>query len=122
MRKIVTCWYRVNDDEVEFNHISDGFDPSIMTPPAHNPEQKAAWKSQKWEARRGTLLEAVIQEDGMEVLPVSWSGESEWGTLMLRLVKDMENIGTETVALNQARDFLRRVGLLPKPSDNTSNN
>jgi len=51
----ITCWYRVTDRDVQFNHISLGFDPDEVSPIAISKLQQKMWKRLKWEKFGATL-------------------------------------------------------------------
>lgn len=45
-----TAWFRLNHrtDELEFNHLSRGYDPDARIPTAINEEQARIWKGTSW--------------------------------------------------------------------------
>lgn len=57
---IVTCWYRVTEDGLKYNHYSQGFDPDAERPPFMFENQRQAWANAIWCHRRAELIDGVI--------------------------------------------------------------
>jgi hypothetical protein len=60
---IVTCWHRVTDEGLKYNHFSKGFDPDAIAPPYMYESQRIAWRSQTWVPRRAMLVDGKVVED-----------------------------------------------------------
>lgn len=61
---VVTCWYRIIDDNIEFNHVSDGYDEAARTPVPRTDYQRASWSNKLWEGYKATLLNGVVTDEG----------------------------------------------------------
>lgn len=60
---IITCWYKIySNGDIEFNHISNGYDASVITPISVNEFQKNSWKGAKWIGKRATIINGEIIE------------------------------------------------------------
>jgi hypothetical protein len=60
---IVTCWYRVTDDGLKFNHYSQGFDPDAISPPYLHESQRISWQSATWAPRKAELVDGKIENE-----------------------------------------------------------
>lgn len=73
---VITCWYRVIDGEINFNHITDGYDSSQEAPHPVSENQAKAWRGAIWEKREGRLVNGVVIEHALgpePTDPVRWS-------------------------------------------------
>jgi hypothetical protein len=60
MTSVVTAWFRDVGDGLDFNHISDGWDPeNDDTPEPKCPAQVKAWRGGIWLGRRAMLTDDV---------------------------------------------------------------
>lgn len=57
---IVTCWYRVSDEGLKYNHYSQGFDPDAIAPPYLYEAQQISWAGWTWVARKAELVDGRI--------------------------------------------------------------
>lgn len=57
---IVTKWYRDTGDGLEFNHISNGFNPDHETPAWVSEDQRKTWTNQLWAPKQGKLEDGVL--------------------------------------------------------------
>lgn len=62
--KIITIWdiWNFRDRCIEFNHISDGYDPEEPEPIPNSPGQSAAWAGRGWHPRAAMLNDGVVVE------------------------------------------------------------
>ena len=75
--KIITIWDRVNPElmrfgevKVEFNHISDGYDPEALEPTPASEHQRQHWRGQYWQPRLGYLTsDNVVIDSRIEGRP-----------------------------------------------------
>jgi hypothetical protein len=67
--KVYTCWYKRVGDTVKFNHLADGYDPTVNGPLPMFPSQASAWKDQQWIGIRSVLVDGeVILDDDPDLL------------------------------------------------------
>lgn len=64
MRRTVTCWYRLVDDDIEFNHLADGYDEALRAPVPRTEYQRLSWSKQAWEGYKATLVNGVVMDEG----------------------------------------------------------
>jgi len=57
---IVTCWYRLTDDGLKYNHYSQGFDPDATSPPYMFESQRIAWQKVTWQSIIASLVDGRI--------------------------------------------------------------
>ncbi len=59
----ITVWYRDQHDDkgFQFNHISDGFNPSATEPIAVSKEQKTVWKGAFWDKEEAYLQDGCVK-------------------------------------------------------------
>lgn len=62
--RIITCWYRVIDGDIEFNHISDGYDEAILAPVPRTAYQRVSWSNKPWEPYKAALVNGVVTDEG----------------------------------------------------------
>ena len=62
-KRPLTVWYRDQHDGkgFQFNHISDGFNPSATEPVAMSKEQKTAWKGAYWNKEEAYLQGGCVK-------------------------------------------------------------
>lgn len=62
--RIVTCWYRITERDMEFNHVSDGYDPGAFTPTPACEYQRIAWHGARWEGIMARVFNGHVCEYG----------------------------------------------------------
>lgn len=67
-RKIITCWYRVENGGRKYNHFSHGWTNSASPTPI-NKEQAKMWEGVTWERELGYLVDGVVKEFSCKVCP-----------------------------------------------------
>lgn len=63
-----TCWYRVTEEGLKYNHLADGYDAEADEPTPRDERQQAAWANALWESRAAHM-------DGIRVIehqPCLW--------------------------------------------------
>lgn len=68
MRKIITCWYRVENGERKYNHFSYGW-TNRTSPLPINEKQEQEWKGVTWDREYGYLVDGVVKEFSCKVCP-----------------------------------------------------
>lgn len=68
MRKKITCWYRVVNNERQWNHFEYGWTDRTSPFPV-NKEQAKMWKDVMWEKKYGFLVDGVVKEFSCDVCP-----------------------------------------------------
>lgn len=63
METVITVWEKWYDDTWNFNHISDGYDPTLTAPVPMCENQKKSWKPCKWRSRKASLIDNVVIEN-----------------------------------------------------------
>ena len=58
----ITCWYRVTEDGLKYNHYSHGYDPDAMTPPYMFESQRIAWQKASWAPKKAMLEGGKVLE------------------------------------------------------------
>jgi hypothetical protein len=68
--KVITIWdiWNFRDRIVEFNHISDGYDPTAKEPTPIDEHQRDAWAGRNWHPRKAFLIDGVVVEESAEAL------------------------------------------------------
>lgn len=77
---VITVWQRFvkaeegrNAEGVwEHNHISDGYDPEVLFPTPHFPEQERNWKGGVWRAFEAFLVDGLVIRPGSIVNRDGW--------------------------------------------------
>lgn len=55
--KVITLWYRKDDNNVyHINHLEEGYDSKRTGPTPKVPEQTKMWKNGKWGMQRAELV------------------------------------------------------------------
>ena len=61
MRKKITCWYRVVNNERQYNHFTYGW-TDRTSPLAIYERQRKMWKDVEWDRTYGYLTNGVVSE------------------------------------------------------------
>ena len=61
MRKKITCWYRVVNNERQWNHFEYGW-TDRTSPLAIYKRQRKMWGNVKWDKTYGYLIDGVVKE------------------------------------------------------------
>ena len=61
MRQKITCWYRVVNNERQYNHFSYGWS-DLTIPLAPYKKQRQMWKDETWEKKYGYLTGGGVRE------------------------------------------------------------
>jgi hypothetical protein len=61
MRKKITCWYRVVNNERQYNHFTYGWSDFTRPLPLYK-RQRQMWENVEWEKKYGYLIDGVVSE------------------------------------------------------------
>jgi len=68
MRKKITCWYRVVNNERQYNHFTYGW-TDRATPFPISKKQEQMWKDVTWDKEYGYLEDGVVKIFSCDVCP-----------------------------------------------------